>query len=74
MMPTTFSRKFCVASCLHTKSTKTTETIAFMDIMPRCEGHTLVVPKSPARNLLDANASPAYGLHEDGAEGVSWRS
>jgi histidine triad (HIT) family protein len=30
------------------------ETLAFMDIMPRCEGHTLVIPKSPARNVLDA--------------------
>jgi len=28
---------------------------AFLDIMPRAPGHTLVVPKSPARNLLDAN-------------------
>ena len=27
--------------------------LAFMDIMPRAPGHTLVVPKSPARNLLD---------------------
>jgi histidine triad (HIT) family protein len=33
------------------------DTLAFMDIMPRCDGHTLVIPKSPARNLLDA--SPA---------------
>ena len=33
------------------------ETLAFMDIMPRCDGHTLVIPKTPARNLLDA--SPA---------------
>ncbi len=31
------------------------ETLAFMDIMPRCEGHTLVIPKRPARNLLDAS-------------------
>lgn len=30
-------------------------TLAFMDIMPRCEGHTLVIPKSPARNLYDAS-------------------
>src|SRR5262249_17109533 len=28
-------------------------TIAFLDIMPRAPGHTLVVPKSPARNILD---------------------
>ena len=33
------------------------DTLAFMDIMPRVEGHVLVVPKTPARNLLDA--SPA---------------
>jgi histidine triad (HIT) family protein len=26
---------------------------AFMDIMPRAGGHVLVVPKSPARNILD---------------------
>jgi histidine triad (HIT) family protein len=31
------------------------DTLAFMDIMPRCEGHMLVIPKSPARNVLDAN-------------------
>ena len=30
-------------------------TLAFMDIMPRCEGHTLVIPKTPARNILDAS-------------------
>jgi histidine triad (HIT) family protein len=27
--------------------------LAFMDIMPRCDGHTLVIPKTPARTLLD---------------------
>jgi len=27
--------------------------LAFMDVMPRAEGHTLVVPKVPARNLFD---------------------
>ena len=30
------------------------DTLAFMDIMPRGDGHTLVVPKVPCRNLLDA--------------------
>ena len=30
------------------------ETLAFMDIMPRCEGHALVIPKTAARNTLDA--------------------
>src|SRR5476651_273341 len=28
-------------------------TLAFLDIMPRCHGHTLVIPKAPARNILD---------------------
>jgi histidine triad (HIT) family protein len=27
--------------------------LAFMDAMPQSEGHTLVVPKSPARNFFD---------------------
>jgi len=27
-------------------------TLAFMDIMPQSEGHTLVIPKSPAENIL----------------------
>ncbi len=27
--------------------------LAFLDIMPRAPGHTLVLPKSPARNILD---------------------
>ena len=31
------------------------DTLAIMDIMPRCQGHTLVIPKTPARNLLDAS-------------------
>ena len=26
---------------------------AFLDIMPRAPGHTLVIPKAPARNMLD---------------------
>lgn len=26
---------------------------AFLDIMPRVPGHTLVIPKAPARNILD---------------------
>ena len=27
--------------------------MAFLDIMPRAPGHTLVIPKAPARNILD---------------------
>ena len=32
------------------------DTLAFMDIMPRADGHCLVIPKTPCRNLLDASA------------------
>jgi histidine triad (HIT) family protein len=34
---------------------------AFLDIMPRAPGHTLVIPKSPARNILDVE--PAALAH-----------
>lgn len=30
-------------------------TLAFMDVMPQVDGHALVVPKAPSRNLLDAD-------------------
>ena len=29
------------------------DTFAFMDIMPRGDGHCLVIPKKPSRNILD---------------------
>jgi len=32
-------------------------TFAFMDIMPRGDGHCLVIPKAPARNILDVDAT-----------------
>jgi histidine triad (HIT) family protein len=31
-------------------------TLAFLDIMPRSPGHTLVIPKAPARGILDIPA------------------
>jgi histidine triad (HIT) family protein len=31
------------------------KTLSFLDIMPRATGHTLVIPKSAARNLLDVD-------------------
>jgi histidine triad (HIT) family protein len=31
-------------------------TLAFLDIMPRSPGHTLVIPKVPARGILDIAA------------------
>jgi histidine triad (HIT) family protein len=33
-----------------------TRTFAFLDIMPRVPGHTLVIPKAPARGILDISA------------------
>jgi histidine triad (HIT) family protein len=29
------------------------KTFAFLDIMPRAPGHTLVIPKAPARTIID---------------------
>ena len=41
--------------------------LAFLDIMPRSPGHTLVIPKAPARNILDISpenfAHVARGSH-----------
>lgn len=34
-------------------------TLAFMDIMPQADGHTLVIPKTPATTLLDLPADDA---------------
>ena len=31
------------------------DTFVFMDIMPRADGHCLVIPKTPCRNILDAS-------------------
>lgn len=31
------------------------QTLAFMDVMPQSKGHTLVIPKTGSRNLLDAD-------------------
>jgi histidine triad (HIT) family protein len=30
-------------------------TLSFMDLMPQSEGHCLVIPKAPSRNILDAD-------------------
>ncbi|NKW80157.1 HIT family protein [Ochrobactrum pecoris] len=37
-----------------TRVYETDDVVAFMDVMPQGTGHTLVVPKAPSRNLLDA--------------------
>lgn len=59
------------------------ETFAFMDIMPRGTGHCLVIPKRPARNILDvdpdslaavartAQKLAKAGMAAFGADGVS---
>jgi histidine triad (HIT) family protein len=42
--------------------------LAFLDIMPRVPGHTLVIPKAAARNILDISAEDfahvARGAHK----------
>lgn len=35
------------------------QVLAFMDIMPQADGHTLVIPKSPAVTLLDLEPETA---------------
>jgi histidine triad (HIT) family protein len=42
-------------------------TLALMDIMPRGDGHTLVIPKNPARNLLDVDGRTISGT-------IPWRA
>ena len=57
--------------------------LAFLDIMPRAPGHTLVLPKAAARNLLDVGADDLAavmkaaqkiakaGMQAFGADGVT---
>ena len=56
---------------------------AFLDIMPRAPGHTLVLPKAPARNILDiapddlahvikvAQKIARAGMEAFGADGIT---
>jgi len=37
-------------------------TLAFMDIMPSVEGHTLVIPREPAETIFDLSTSAAAQL------------
>ena len=37
-------------------------TLAFMDVMPQAEGHTLVVPKESAENIFDLSPESAAAL------------
>jgi len=49
--------------------------LAFLDIMPRAPGHTLVIPKAPARNILDISpedfAHVARGAHRIAAAAIT---
>src|SRR6267143_4809085 len=49
--------------------------LAFLDIMPRSPGHTLVIPKAPARNILDITsedfAHVARGAHKIAAAAMT---
>ena len=57
--------------------------LVFLDIMPRAPGHALVIPKSPARNILDidpddlahvmqvAQRLARAGMQVFGADGVT---
>ncbi|AXK79752.1 HIT family protein [Pseudolabrys taiwanensis] len=38
--------------------------LAFLDIMPRAPGHTLVLPKAPARNILDCPPDDLAHVHK----------
>ncbi|WP_379070811.1 HIT family protein [Mesorhizobium sp. UC22_110] len=47
--------------------------IAFMDVMPQGTGHTLVVPRAPSRNLLDAapaTLAPLFAVTQKVAQAV----
>lgn len=39
-------------------------TLAFLDIMPSVEGHTLVIPKEPAEGILDLSVEGAKAVIE----------
>src|SRR5262245_7385826 len=38
------------------------KTLAFMDVMPQADGHTLVIPKEPAENLLELSPEGAAAM------------
>lgn len=42
---------------------ETDKVLAFMDIMPRADGHVLVIPKAAARNILDIHPDDLADLY-----------
>lgn len=52
---------------------ETDAAIAIMDVMPQGDGHVLVIPKAPSRNLLDMEADvlgPLFSAVQAVARGV----
>ena len=45
--------------------------LAFLDIMPRAPGHTLVLPKAPARNILDVGRRRSRACHATVAQKIA---
>ena len=41
--------------------------LAIMDIMPRSDGHCLVLPKAPSRNILDIEPEDLAAVHQAAA-------
>jgi histidine triad (HIT) family protein len=41
-------------------------TLAFMDVMPQSDGHTLVLPKAPAENIFDLEPDMAAAVIRTG--------
>jgi histidine triad (HIT) family protein len=39
------------------------KTVAIMDIMPRADGHALVIPKAASRNILDISADDLAAVY-----------
>ena len=40
------------------------KTLAFMDVMPQADGHTLVIPKEPAENIFELSSEGAAAMIE----------
>jgi histidine triad (HIT) family protein len=56
-----FARILCDELPCH-KIYEDEKTFVFLDIMPRADGHSLVIPKAPVRNLLDCPADVLSAL------------
>ena len=42
------------------------DTIAILDVMPQSDGHTLIIPKTPAENLFDLDTGMAEAVMRTG--------